>query len=77
MTRVTQVDKAAGEDSHWYPLFLPDRNRFLYCVITDDAEKRGLYLESLDHRQPKRHLVVADGFCNAMLSTRRRRSTIF
>jgi Tol biopolymer transport system component/DNA-binding winged helix-turn-helix (wHTH) protein len=65
-TRVTRVDKAAGEDSHWYPLFLPDGNRFLYSVITDDPEKRGLYLESLDHRQPKRHLVVADGFCCAI-----------
>jgi Tol biopolymer transport system component/DNA-binding winged helix-turn-helix (wHTH) protein len=65
-TRVTQVDKAAGEDSHWYPLFLPDGNRFLYSVITDDPEKRGLYLESLDHRQPKRRLVVADGFCGAI-----------
>jgi Tol biopolymer transport system component/DNA-binding winged helix-turn-helix (wHTH) protein len=65
-TRVTQVDKAAGEDSHWYPLFLPDGNRFLYSVITNDPEKRGLYLESLDHRQPKRHLVVADGFCCAI-----------
>jgi Tol biopolymer transport system component len=63
---VTQVDKAAGEDSHWYPLFLPDGNRFLYSAITDDPEKRGLYLESLDHRQPKRHLVVADGFCCAI-----------
>jgi DNA-binding winged helix-turn-helix (wHTH) protein/Tol biopolymer transport system component len=65
-TRVTQVDKAAGEDSHWYPLFLPDGNRFLYCAITDDPGKRGLYLESLDHRHPKRHLAVTDGFCCAI-----------
>jgi dipeptidyl aminopeptidase/acylaminoacyl peptidase len=63
---VTEVDEAAGEDSHWYPLFLPNGNRFLYTVITDDPEKRGLYLGSLDHRQPKRRLVVADGFCSAI-----------
>jgi DNA-binding winged helix-turn-helix (wHTH) protein/Tol biopolymer transport system component len=65
-TRVTQVDKAGGEFAHWYPLFLPDENRFLYGVLADDPEKRGVYLESLDHRHPKRHLVVADGFCNAI-----------
>jgi Tol biopolymer transport system component/DNA-binding winged helix-turn-helix (wHTH) protein len=60
-TRVTQVDRAGGENSHWFPLFLPDGNRFLYDVKADDPEKRGVYLESLDHRQPKRRLLVADG----------------
>jgi Tol biopolymer transport system component len=65
-TRVTQVDKAAGEFAHWFPLFLPDGNRFLYYVLADDLEKRGLYLESLDHRHPKRRLVVVDGFCCAI-----------
>jgi DNA-binding winged helix-turn-helix (wHTH) protein/Tol biopolymer transport system component len=65
-TRVTQVDKAAGEFAHWFPVFLPDGNRFLYSVLADDPEKRGVYLESLDHRQPKRRLIVADGFCCAI-----------
>jgi Tol biopolymer transport system component len=60
-TPVTQVDRAGGESSHWFPLFLPDGNRFLYDVKADDPEKRGVYLESLDHRQPKRRLVMADG----------------
>jgi eukaryotic-like serine/threonine-protein kinase len=59
--RVTQLDEAAGENSHWFPLFLPDGNRFLYFVRADDPEKRGVYLESLDRRQPKRRLVMADG----------------
>jgi eukaryotic-like serine/threonine-protein kinase len=58
---VTQVDEAGGENSHWFPFFLPDGNRFLYSVVADDPEKRGVYLESLDHRQPKRRVVVADG----------------
>ncbi len=65
-TPVTQVDEAGGESSHWFPLFLPDGNRFLYFVMADDLEKRGVYLESLDHRQPKRRVVVADGFCFAL-----------
>ena len=60
-TPVTQVDEAGGENSHWFPLFLPDGNRFLYYVMANDPEKRGVYLESLDRRQPKRRLVVSDG----------------
>ena len=65
-TPVTQVDEAGGEHSHWFPLFLPDGNRFLYHVMADDPEKRGVYLESLDHRHPKRRIVVTDGFCPAL-----------
>jgi eukaryotic-like serine/threonine-protein kinase len=65
-TPVTQVDEAGGEFSHWFPLFLPDGNRFLYNVMADDPEKRGVYLESLDHRHPKRRVVVADGICFAL-----------
>jgi eukaryotic-like serine/threonine-protein kinase len=60
-TRVTQVDASGGELSHGFPFFLPDGNRFLYSVMADDPEKRGVYMESLDHRQSKRRLVVADG----------------
>jgi eukaryotic-like serine/threonine-protein kinase len=59
--RVTQLDQAAGENSHWAPIFLPDGNRFLYFAWTDDPDKRGVYLESLDHRQTKRRVLVADG----------------
>jgi Tol biopolymer transport system component len=65
-TPVTQVDEAGGEYSHWFPRFLPDGNRFLYYVVADDPEKQGVYLESLDHRHPKRRVVVADGFCFAL-----------
>jgi eukaryotic-like serine/threonine-protein kinase len=65
-TPVTQVDEAGGEFSHWFPLFLPDGNRFLYNVMADDSEKRGVYLESLDHRHPKRRVVVTDGICFAL-----------
>jgi eukaryotic-like serine/threonine-protein kinase len=60
-TRVTQVDAAGGELSHWFPFFLPDGNRFLYFVMTEDPDNRGVYLGSLDHRHAKRRLVVADG----------------
>ena len=59
-TRVTQLDQATGENSHWMPIFLPNGNRFLYFARTDDPDKRGIYLESLDHRQTKRRVLVAD-----------------
>ncbi len=65
-TPATLLDEAGGENSHWFPFFLPDGNRFLYYVMADDPERRGVYLESLDHRYPKRRIVVADGFCFAL-----------
>jgi serine/threonine protein kinase/Tol biopolymer transport system component len=60
VTRVTQLDKFAGENSHRYPIFLPDGNRFLYFARTDDLDNRGIYLESLDRSQPRRRILVAD-----------------
>jgi eukaryotic-like serine/threonine-protein kinase len=58
---LTQLDKAAGENSQRNPVFLPDGNRFLYFSRTDDLEKRGIYLESLDRKQAKRRILIADG----------------
>jgi hypothetical protein len=58
---LTQLDKAAGENSHRNPVFLPDGNRFLYFCRTDDLEKRGIYLESLDRKQARSRILIADG----------------
>ena len=58
---LTQLDKAAGENSHRYPVFLPDGNRFLYFARTSNLDKRGIYIESLDRKQPRRRVLVADG----------------
>jgi serine/threonine protein kinase len=58
---VTQLDKTIGENSQRNPVFLPDGNRFLYFSRTDDLEKRGIYLESLDRKQIKRRILIADG----------------
>ncbi|HZL25987.1 MAG TPA: protein kinase [Acidobacteriaceae bacterium] len=60
VTPVTQLDKAAGENSHRYPIFLPDGNRFLYFARTDDLDKRGIFLDSLDRSQARRRILVAD-----------------
>ena len=58
---LTQLDKTAGENSHRNPVFLPDGNRFLYFCRTDDLDKRGIYLESLDRTQARRRILLADG----------------
>ena len=58
---ITRLDKDAGENSHRYPVFLPDSNRFLYFARNQNLEKRGIYRASLDQQQPKRRILVADG----------------
>lgn len=58
---VTTLDAEAGENSHRYPVFLPDGTRFLYFARTRDLERRAVYLDSLDRQQPRKRLLVADG----------------
>jgi Tol biopolymer transport system component len=61
VTSVMELDKTVGENSQRSPVFLPDGNRFLYFSRTDDLDKRGIYLVSLDHKQSRRRILVADG----------------
>src|SRR5262249_22591844 len=58
---LTKLDAGAGENSHRYPVFLPDGNRFLYFARTNNLDKRGIYLESLDRKHSRRRILVADG----------------
>lgn len=58
---VTALDTGGGENSHRYPAFLPDGNRFLYFSRSSSLDKRGIYLESLDRKQSRRRVLVADG----------------
>ncbi len=58
---VTALDAGAGENSHRFPLFLPDGNHFLYFSRSSNLDKRGIYLDSLDRKQSRRRVVVADG----------------
>lgn len=51
---VTMLDKATGENGNTYPVFLPDGRHFLYTSDNDTAEKRGVYLGSLDSRNTVR-----------------------
>jgi eukaryotic-like serine/threonine-protein kinase len=52
-------DAAAGEIGYLWPQFLPDGNRFIYFVLSNDERVRGIYLASLDGRKGKR-LVGSD-----------------
>jgi serine/threonine protein kinase/Tol biopolymer transport system component len=58
---VTELDKTLKENSQRNPVFLPDGNRFLYFSRTDDLDKRGIYLESLDRKHRRRRIAIADG----------------
>jgi Tol biopolymer transport system component len=49
---------AAGEGSHRWPQFLPDGRRFLFMMAMGQARTHGVYLGSLEGREPVRLLVA-------------------
>ena len=59
---VTRLDSALGENSHRFPVFLPDGNQFLYFARTKLDENRAVYLASLDDTKPRKRLLVTDGY---------------
>ena len=59
---VTRLDPALGENSHRFPVFLPDGRRFLYFARTELDERRAVYLASLDSDRPRKRLLVTDGY---------------
>jgi len=58
---VTSLDKALGENSHRYPVFLPYGRSFLYFARTDDPEQRAIFLTSLDKPDRRERIARADG----------------
>jgi eukaryotic-like serine/threonine-protein kinase len=65
-TAVTTLDKAAGDDRHWWPYFLPDNKHFLYEAVgslSSFDDPRAVYVGSLDPAEPSRLLL--DGGSNA------------
>jgi serine/threonine protein kinase/Tol biopolymer transport system component len=65
---VTQLDRAAREQTHRWPTFLPDGKHFLYVARADaDAPRPGvLYLASID--SPKR-IAVTDSLFRSVYSS--------
>ena len=59
---VTRLDPALGENSHRFPVFLPDGNRFLYFARTELDENRAVYLASLGDTNPRKRLLTTDGY---------------
>ncbi|HEX2453469.1 MAG TPA: protein kinase [Vicinamibacterales bacterium] len=58
----TRLDPALGENSHRFPVFLPDGNQFLYFARTKLDENRAVYLASLDETKPRKRLLVTDSY---------------
>lgn len=59
--RVTHVDESRGERSHRFPTMLPDSSSlFVYAIVSDKDDTRGLYLGSLDDAAVKRRLLPDD-----------------
>jgi Tol biopolymer transport system component len=56
-TRLTKVNRAAKENGHGYPQFLPDGNRFLYFVDSGDSSMQGVYASALDHPDQRKQIV--------------------
>jgi hypothetical protein len=61
---VTAVDRENEENSHRFPLFLPDGRRFLYYVQSGKPHVAGIYLGSLD--QPKLKARVVESTTNGL-----------
>jgi Tol biopolymer transport system component len=45
---VTSLDRERKENGHVFPSFLPDGLHFLYVVLSDEPQARGVYVGSLD-----------------------------
>ena len=50
---VVRPDKTRGEIGLMWPQFLPDGDRFIYFISSNDPAVRGIYLGSLDNRMRK------------------------
>jgi Tol biopolymer transport system component len=50
---VAQLRTDQGDNSHWWPQFLPDGIRFLYFVRSVADDRLGMYVGRLDRRVPE------------------------
>lgn len=61
---VTELDASARESAHRWPQLLPDGRTFLFSIYSEDAERTGTYVSSLDSSTPVR-LVAEPGGISA------------
>ena len=55
---LTSLNPSRAEFGHFFPQFLPDGNRFLFSVWSEDPDLRGLYVASLDEPDRRQAVVV-------------------
>src|SRR6185436_12600068 len=55
---VTVLDKSRNETFHSWPYFLPDGRHFLYVARSAQREKSGIFVGSLDSKEPRLVLNV-------------------
>jgi Tol biopolymer transport system component len=55
---LTHLDENRAENSHRFPIFLPDGHHFLFVARSSRRENNALYVGSLDSDQTKRLLAV-------------------
>jgi eukaryotic-like serine/threonine-protein kinase len=58
-TVVIAPDAKAGESNFWWPVFLPDRQHFLYLTLSSGRTPLGVFVATLDGRERK--LVLKGG----------------
>jgi len=58
---VTRVNREAGENAHYWPVWLPDGKHFLYFIRSGRRENQGVYLGQVldDGPDETRHRVIA------------------
>ena len=59
-TLLTKTDPARKETGHGYPQFLPDGDRFLYFVASDDSNAQGVYASSLQSPGQRQMILLTD-----------------
>jgi serine/threonine protein kinase len=59
-TLLTKTDPARKETGHGYPQFLPDGDRFLYFVASDDSNVQGVYASSLSSPGQRQLILRTD-----------------
>jgi DNA-binding winged helix-turn-helix (wHTH) protein/Tol biopolymer transport system component len=54
------LDRAAQQIAHTWPQFLPDGHRFIYQVVSLDAEQTGIYVGDLESNTADTRLLATD-----------------
>ena len=70
--QVTELDVTLGEDAHYWPVWLPDGEHFLYFIRSGRREHQGIYLGRVreDGIDPERRRIVASSSSGVFVPAR-------